>query len=357
MALANQEKSLRALWQECAASNGGEEIDVFFDELYDAAATRVVATDDVALASGQWSEHKMNFAGASINVGIVQGLKISPALKTAERRVAMGELLAQLHQDQWKKGEMLSVIVPQNAKERQLLEEFGYTTASYRLAAASNLPEKFETDDKIEVREETEWGREIWLFYSRNAGIHPFEIRLTEGDFYAMLAQHDLEGGVVLTARRFGRIVGFSLVVKEGKPLKNGKASTKQHRLNMRYVLAYDETVLRTMQHYAMVQHPDCKQMVIVGGCPAKGFGGAQPYAMFRVICAKKFLDFVGHRLPGLQLSVTLKGDKDIADNNNSFRLRDGRCYVGLLEYDSVMGPGGVPAMLLSGQPVQFPGL
>ena len=332
-------------------------MDIFFDEQYDASTMRVAVKEGTPAACGQWTEHKMNFVGSPIPVGVLQGIMVNPALKSADRKAMLGEVLTQLHQEQWRKGEMLSVVVPQNAKERQLLEDFGYMTASFRLAASSQVPEDFVPDERIEVVEEDEWGRELWLFYSRNAGAHQFEVKLNESDFYAMLAVHDLQGGVVLSARRFGKIVGLALVFKEGKPLKSGKASTKQYRLNMRYVLAYDETVLRTMQHYAMQRESECKQMVIMGGCPAKGFGGVQPYAMFRIINAKKFLELVGNRLPGLQVSVTLKGDDAIPENNKSFRLRDGRCYIGLLEYDSVMGPGGIPAMLLSGQLVQFPGI
>lgn len=345
------------MWHLCNPKASEEEIDVFFDEQYDASTMRVAMKDDVAVACGQWTEHKMNFLGAPIAVGVLQGVMASPALRPADRKAMLKDVLGQLHKEQWQKGEMLSVVVPQNDKERQLYEELGYLTASYRLAAVTRIPDGFVPETKVEMSIEKEWGRDLWLYYSRNAGAHPFEMKLNEADFYTMLALHDLQGGTVVTARRFGKIVGLALVLKEGKPLKSGKASTKQYRLNMRYVLAYDETVLRTMQHFVLSQDAECRHMVITGGCPAKGFGGAQPYAMFRVINAKKFLDFVGHRLPGLQISVTLKGDDDIAENNNSYRLRDGRCYIGLLEYDSVMRPGGLPAMLLSGQPLQYPGL
>lgn len=348
------EQEIRALWHLAYPKTETDEMDVFFDEIFAPDATFVARKDKDMVACAQWQERKMMFVGQTLNIGVVRGLLVSPEMKAAERNAKIGEVLQQIHRNQYEKGVHFSLIVPRDAKERQCLEQFGYITATYRLTADVKMPPFFAPDEKVKVTEEMEWGRDLWLFYAQNGGIHEMEMKMTEEDFYALLEMHDLAGGSVYAARRHNKVVGIALARREGKPLKSGKPSTKQFRMNVSYILASDESVLRNL-HYYILERGKCSQIVMTGGCPAKGFANVQPYAMVRAINAEKFLTTVARRLPGLQLVVCLDGDKDIPENNVHYRLRDGRCFVNTTVADSVVGPGGIPAMLLSGQPVLIP--
>lgn len=332
-----------------------DEIDIYFDEIFDPAATTTVSEGDHILAAGQWQEHKMTFVGQPISVGLVSGLCVDTQLKPAARQARLADVMRQLHTAQYAHGMMCSIVIPTNDAQRQWLEGQGYMVCSHQLSAETKLPDGFLPDGRIQVSEVTEWGRELWIFYAQHGGQHDFELRLSENDFFAMIARHDLRGGSVLVARRHGKIVGIALALREGKPLKSGKSSTKQFRINFRYVLASDPHVLYTMAQHALAAHPDCQQLYMTGGCPAKGFKGAEPHAMMRVIDAQKFLRFVADRLPGLQLTVGIDSDTDLPVNNAGYRLRDGRLYVSSELGDSIVVPGGIPAMLLAGQPVQVP--
>lgn len=360
----NLERELKTLWQKSHPTMSQDEIDIYFDEMFDAANTVSIVEDGHILAAGQWQEHKMTFVGTPINVGLISGLTVDPQLKPADRDARLAEVLRQLHQRQHERGIMYSIVIPNflpsiggagGSHRRQWLEAQGYMTTSHQLAAETKVPADFQPDPRILVAEAEEWGRELWIFYAQHGGLHDFELRLSESDFFAMIARHDLRGGHVLVARRHGKIVGLALALREGKPLKNGKRSEKQFRMNFRYVLAADPNVLYTMVQHALALAPDCKQFVMTGGCPAKGFKGAEPHAMMRVIDAQKFLRFVAERLPGLQLSVGINSDADLPVNNAGYRLRDGRLYVSDDLGSSIVPPGGIPAMLLSGQPVQVP--
>lgn len=351
----NLERDLRALWHESRPTMSDEEIDIFFDEIFDATATATVTDGQHLLAAGQWQEHKMTFVGQPISVGLVSGLVVDPNLNPAERSAHLADVLRQLHAQQYARGIMCSIVIPADAAQRQWLESQGYMTSTHQLSAETKLPDDFQPDGRIQVSEATEWGRELWIFYAQHGGLHDFEFRLSESDFFAMIARHDLRGGHVLVARRHGKIVGLALALREGKPLKSGKPSTKQYRMNFRYVLAVDPNVLYTMVYHALTLAPDSKQFVMTGGCPAKGFKGAEPHAMMRVVDAQKFLRFVAERLPGLQLSVGINSDVDLPVNNAGYRLRDGHLYVSDDLGGSIVPPGGIPAMLLSGQPVQVP--
>lgn len=351
----NLEQEVRELWSKANHTFTSDEIEIFFDEQFDAEATSAVRQDGKLVACGQWSERKMTFVGQPITVGLIQGVMVDPKLKPAERAARLAELLAEMHRQQYERGVMLSVIVPADAKQRQWFESQSYMNASHRLTVESKTPEGFVPDVRTEVSLAEEWGKDLWLYYAQHGGMHDYELKLSEGDFFAMLARHDARGGHVLVARRHNKIVGLALAQCEGKPLKNGKASEKQFRINIKYVLATDANVLYTMQQYALALEPHCRQLVMEGGCPAKGFKGARPFAMMRTICMEKFLTLVANTLPGLQLVATIDGDTDLPQNNATYRLRDGRCYVSPFLNETRMTAGGIPAMLLSGQPVQIP--
>lgn len=351
----NLETEVRSLWQNNRPDLTEDEVDIYFDEIFDADTTVAVKNGDRVVASGQWAEHKMTLAGATINVGLISGLTVDQRLKPAERAAKLGEVMSELHKRQHRHNMLLSIVVPTDAKQRQWLEAIGYMTATHRLAAETHALEQLTEDSRIEVDEALEWGRELWIFYAQHAGQNFFELRLNENDFFAKIARHDALGGHVLVARRHGKMVGLALALKEGKPLKNGKPSDKQFRMNFKYVLASDEQVLYRLRQKAMSLAPECKQFVMTGGCPAKGFKGAAPHAMMRVVDAEKFLKVVAERLPGLQLVVGIDSDTDIPSNNGGYRLRDGRCYTSSTLGDSIVTPGGIPAMLMAGQIVQVP--
>lgn len=352
----NIEQEVRTLWRNAKPHLTDAALDIYFDEIFDPAATTIIRhTDGTPIAAAQWREHKMTFVSQPISVALIDGLVISPTLKPTQRREALQNLLAHIHPAMHARGIMYSIIIPADDKERQLLTDLGYANVANRLVADTRTPDPAALDPRVTVEEPDDWTHDLWIYYTQHGGQHDFELKLNEADFFALIARHDYRGGHLLVARRHGRIVGFALAQREGKPLKSGKTSTKQFRMNIKFILASDVPVLNTLQHAALQLAPDCRQLVMTGCCPSKGFKGAEPYAMARVIDAERFLTFVAGRLPGLQLSVTLTDDAHIPANAKTYRLRDGRCYTSTTAQESPVGVGGIPAMFLAGQPVLVP--
>lgn len=350
------EQELRALMQSSRPQHTTDTLGIYFDEIYDPAATTIHRdAQGTPIAAGQWTEHKMTFVSTPISVALIDSLAATNTLKAPQRKQALESILTTLHQQMHTRGMMYSIIIPADDKERQFLADHGYANISNRLVADTRIPEADDLDPRVTVEEPDEWAHELWIYYAQHGGQHDFELKLRETDFFALIARHDLAGGRLLVARRHGRIVGFALIQREGKPLKSGKPSTKQYRMNIKFILASDESVLYTIEHAALTLAPDCRQLVMTGCCPSKGFKRAQPHAMGRVIDAERFLTFVAGRLPGLQLSVTIAEDNDIPANVRTFRLRDGRCYTNTTSQESPVSVGGIPAMFLAGQPVLVP--
>lgn len=186
-----------------------DEIDIYFDEIFDPAATTTVSEGDHILAAGQWQEHKMTFVGQPISVGLVSGLCVDTQLKPAARQARIADVMRQLHTQQYARGMMCSIIIPTSDVQRQWLKSIGYMTVTHLLSAETQIPAAFRPDGRVEVTEAQEWGRELWIFYAQHGGQHDFELRLSENDFFAMIARHDLRGGSVLVALTHASIVGL----------------------------------------------------------------------------------------------------------------------------------------------------
>lgn len=349
------QRAVRTLWQKCNPQMSEDALDIYFSEIYSPTNIETEKRGEEVVACAQMLERKMTFAGTPIPVGYLTGLQLDPSLAKKEKEDLLGSMLTRHHQRLEKSGAMYSIVVPTDDTYRQLLETCGYVTCSHVFGAEVKVPEGFELDSKITITEEMEWGRDLWIFYAQNGGSHDFELCLTEDDFFAMIERHDLEDGRVLVARRHGKIAGLALVKREGKPLKNGKPSAKTFRVNFTFVLTVEDHILPGFEQKALEIFSDCHELVITGGCPAKGFKNARPHAMVRIISADRFLNFIARRLPGLQLTIGVQGDKDIPENNKAYRLRSGRCYVSEDMPDSIVGPGGIPSMLLAGQLVLVP--
>lgn len=348
---------IRSLWHKASSTATADEMDIFFEETYDRNNCHLSYDGEHLTAALQWGERKMTFVGRPVSVGVISLLIVDPALKGDAYDAALQNVLASAHRQQFAQGIMYSLIVPADDKLRKWLNAHGYMTATHQLTAETHHADALSADPKINVEEAEEWGRDLWIYYTQNAGHHDFELKLSESDFYAMIQLHDLREGKVLVARRHGKIVGLALARREGKTLKSGKPSSKQFRINIRYVIAADDRVLTAIQAKALELWPDCKQITMTAGCPAKGFKNAVPHAMLRVVSAVKFLSFVAETLPGLQLHVGIESDTDIPENNLTYRLRYGRCYTSSESCDSIVTPGGIPAMLLAGQMVQVPSI
>lgn len=350
------QSELRNLWKKYRPALSDDLLDVYFSETYNPAnlcTSRNEAGEMTACC--QMLMRRMTFFDHSISIGILTALAIDTNLKAAERKEAARNVIARQHQRMAQKGALISMAFPADNEERQLLESCGYHTASHIIEADPQVPETSTTDDSLTVAEETEWGRDIWTFYNRNGGGHDFEMKMDEGDFFALIAQNDAAGGCLIVARRRGRIAGLALARREGKPLKSGKPSSKIFRTRIPFILAIQEDIFYALLRYAGSTHNDCKQTVVSTACPLKGFEGSRPYAMARAIRAEEFLAEMARITPGLQLEIGIGNDEDLPENNGSYRLRNGRCYSNATCSSSTTTPGGIPAIFMAGHPTVIP--
>lgn len=346
----------RQLWHTCFPNDSEDFLDLYFEDRYTDQRNVTIRKNAKVVAATQVLPFKFHFAGHFISVGYVSGLCTAP--KQRGKGYAT-QALKEAHRKMYDEGALISFLIPGDEHLRKFYESEdhgAYYTATHRLAI-DVMPDgtiKSNPNPKIDIQAEYEWGRDLWTYYNTFGGRHPYEIKLDEDAFFAAIQTHDLNDGLVIVARRRGKIVGFCLALREGKPLKSGKRSAKTFQGCIRFLLTTDEQIMQQLQARAF-QLLDVKEMVMVGGCPARGFKGAEPYAMARIINVEKFLTFIGRLYPGLQLHVGIQNDHDIPENNGFYQLIDGRLHITDQKPDSITTPGGLAAVFLAAQPVLMP--
>lgn len=341
----------RQLWQTCFPSDSSDFLDLYFTERYTTERNVTQRHNAQVIAATQVLPFRFHFAGKAIPVGYISGLCTHPDHR---KKGLASKVLHDAHRKMYNEGQLISFLIPGQEKLRHWYESEkhgAYWTATHRLTVNVTPPADFRPDLYLNIMAEEEWGRELWTYYNTFGGRHDYEMKLDETAFFAAIQTHDLSGGKVIVARRRGKIVGFCLVIREGKPLKSGKPSTKNFRGLIRYMITTDEHTMRQLQHRAM-QLLDVKELSMQGGCPGKGFANSRPYAMARIINVEAFLRFIGRVYPGLQLHVGIDGDLDIPENNGYYQLMNGQLTITDERPDNIITPGGLAALFLGAQPV-----
>ena len=183
-----------------------------------------------------------------------------------------------------------------------------------------------------------EWGNDLYVFYRQNTLNQPFMLHPSENDFFAALATCDIDGGMVLVAKRKRRILGVCLAIVEN-----------DGRCFLRSMIAAENKVKDSFLHYLMqvVGVDKVFARVAVPGSIA----GAMPYAMARVINVEKLLQAVLSVYPTFQLHIGIDGDLDIPENNGYYLVDEGKVTITDDKPESIVTPGGLAAMLIGAHP------
>lgn len=341
----------RDLWRNCFPTDSEDFLEIYFEERYSDKNNVTLRENARVVAATQVLPHRFTFEGKSIPVGYIGGLCTSPEHR--EKGLAT-KLLHEAHRKMFAEGAWISFLIPGNEKLRRWYESErhgAYWTATHKLTVELSSPADFTPDIRIDIAPEYEWGRDLWIYYNTFGGRHPFELKLDENGFFAAIRTHDLEGGLVVVARKRGKIVGFCLAKREGKPLKSGKPSTKNFRAHISFMLTTNERIMHQLRFYLLSLF-EVKEVAMSGGCPCKGFKNSRPYAMARIVNVEKFLTFIGRLYPGLQLRIGVENDVDIPENNGYYELENGRLIITDRRPDSIVTPGGLAALFLGSRPV-----
>ena len=337
MLLTNDEikEQTRALWKTCF--NDSEEfMDIYFDEKYSDNVNMTLRPDGSVAAALQLLPYRMTFYGTVQHAGYISGLSTAEQYR---KKGLASHLLREAHRRLFDQGAAISFLIPGNEYLRHFYEkaEHGaYWTATFRKEAEITIDG--DIDPKIEISQPDEWREELYVFYRQHTLNQPFMLHPSENDFFAALETCDLDGGMVLVARRKRRLLGVCLVVKES-----------DGRCFLRSMVAADNAAKHAFLNYIFTHCGVDKAYarIAVPGSAA----GATPYTMARVINVEKLLKAILEVYPTFQLHIGIDGDLDIPENNGYYYVNDGKVTITDEKPGNIVTPGGLAAMLLGAHP------
>ena len=328
----------RDLWKKCF-QDSDEFLDMYFEEKYSDEANITLQPEGEVVGALQSLAYRMTFYGAIVPAYYLSGLSVSESYR---KRGMASALLHEAHRRMYQQGGILSFLVPGDEQLQHFYEQphhGAYWTAVYR--KLEEVTQSGPVDEKIEISQPDDWGQDLYVFFRRNTSNMPFMLHPSENDFFAALADCDLEGGMVLVARRKHRLLGVCLAVVE----KDGKCV-------LRSLLSTDERVKDCFIHYLKEKTGVTQvyaRVAVAGSTP-----GAIPYAMARVINVEKFLRTVVSVYPDFELHIGVGEDLDIPENNGYYMVKDGKVVITDEKPESIVTPGGLAAMFLAAHPLIF---
>lgn len=327
----------RGLWKSCF-HDSEEFMDLYFEDKYTDEDNITLRPDGFVAGAVQVLPYRMTFYQHVIHAGYISGLSVHPDYRGKGMAV---QLLREAHRKIYNRNGAISFLIPGCDRLRKFYERTqhgAYWTSTYRME--TEIRETEETDDRIVVEQPEEWRQELYVFYRRNTSGVDFMLHPSETDFFAALANEDMAGGYVLTARKNRRLCGICLARKE-----------KDGRMFIHSLLV--ENVQTKNAFIRFLKQADRETDKVYARVPAPGsHDGSVPYAMARVINVERFLNTVLKVYPDFQLHIGVDGDLDIPENNGYYLLENGKVIVTDRRPDSIVTPGGLAAMFLSSYPM-----
>lgn len=327
----------RALWR--TAFNDSEDfIDLYFEEKYTDDANIFFRHDGELFAAAQVFPMRFQMGGHVLPSVYVSGLATLPQYR---RQGLAAQVLYYAHRRAFERGVVFSFLVPGDEKlvnfyRQQMHGNYEVSTCRIRVP----FQRTDTASEGIEVSAPEQYGKEVYVFYKKQQQQSAVALTLSENDFFAAVADVELDNGALLVARRRQKIVGTCLYV----PTENG--------ILVRDLMVADPAAQTAFADYLEKAFPK-KELQLIDYCKWDE-EGAEPYAMARVLNVERFLTVVAAHHPEETFEVGLEGDEHIPENNGFYRLEKGKLKIIAHRPNVVLTPGAFAAAFLREHPVEM---
>ena len=355
MSLSSEEiyRQTRALWATCFPGDTPDFLDLYFSRRYTAQRNLTLQKDEHVVVAGQLLPFKFTLSHKQIPVGYISGLCTDPNYR---QKGWASQWISQAHRRMYKEGNLISFLIPGDAKLRQWYENplhGAYSTVSNRISVPLAPQTHSVYDLPVEITRQTECTPDLWKFYNTFGGRHDYEIRHDRDSFETAILTALIEGATLLVARRKHNIIGFCLSVKETQRADSEPQIQNAQIQKVRFMLTTDERLIHIFSY--QLRQLTQEEVFMNGGCPIQGFKSSLPYGMARIVDVPRFLRMMALVHPGLQMTVGVREDKDLPENNGNYEICDGQVHIATATPSNIVTPGGLAVLFLGSQAVQMP--
>jgi len=293
-------------WKTAFPNDSEAFVNFYFEKKYENENTLLYFKDDEIVSCLQMLPYKMTYYKRDIKTSYISG---ATTLPTYQNQGLMRELLVHAFKEMWKRGDVLTTLIPQTPQLIDFYKKFGYTPCfEYEIKAIcpdehTNFPDKmqFRPIKPADLRPTYLCYRKMLI--NRNVCIQKNII-----DFAIMVQACQNFGGEVYIVMDKGEVcAGAFCFFTDGKLiLKDFSARNTYYR---QYFLS---KLMEKYDHLPMFTY-----------LPVNEFSKPELLGMARIVNAEKLLTQFARANPNTEFSIKIE-DKDIFENNIILAIADG---------------------------------
>lgn len=299
-------KQVKELWKLCF--NDSEAFtELYFRHRYNEEVNLVLEDKKKVVSAMQLLPYPMKLWGEVIPTAYVSGACTHPDY---QGQGAMKELLTQSFTQMHKQQVPISTLIPAEPWLFNYYARMGYAPVFHY--SLHNFPaEALSPQEGVEVRAHTSFQEEEYSYLAKKMAERPCCVQHTEEDYRVVLADLELAGGAVITARSNGAVTGIAFAVPEARTL------------HVKEVFAEDKETEAHLLYEGSKLH-NSQLLSITTPCTS-GSTSKIALGMARIINAPAIVSLYAAAHPGQEVSFELQ-DPQIPSNNGYYHLSEGAC-------------------------------
>ena len=297
-------KEVRRLW-ECCFQDTPEFMDLYFRLRYRDELNESIVRDGHLVSALQIIPYEMTSWNTRLPMAYLSGVCTHP---DARRQGLMRRLLVQTHRRLYREGYPVSTLIPAEPWLFDCYAASGYAALFDYEWEDCQLT--YTTDETFDIREYRENTQGVYAYFCQKMSERPCCVLHSEEDFHVVLADLYLSKGALWVARRGHDVTGLAFCVPGDAVCHINECLTDQPSVTCALIKTACE---RTFSGQAECLHPVC------------GHGERRRLGMLRIVHAEKILSLYACSHPEADVCWRII-DPDIPENNETFRLTQGRC-------------------------------
>jgi len=306
-----QKQEIIRIWQTSFPEDSLEFVNMYFTKKYKKENTLVYMIDNQVVSCLQMLPYSINFHNTVCKLSYISGAATLPDHKN---RGIMGELLRQSFVEMRNRGDVFTVLIPQEAWLIEFYKKYGYTTCfEHSLTPISLFDDCFSTVFSVSALDNIHL-QDAYDYYNNYCKQQNLFVLKTFDDFLVIWEELKLFSGNIFLCYEAEKICGicFCFVSEKEVTIKDlvVDSETARKQLLLFAMEKYNTNVLQLCEplYFCTKEKPQHKEN-----------------GMARIIHVEKALQIYASFYNQLQITIKVQ-DNAIAENNGIFYLYNGNC-------------------------------
>jgi predicted acetyltransferase len=310
----HQKDEIISLWEVSFPNDLSGFVDMYFEDKYKERDTLVYLLEDKIVSCLQMLPYKITYYNHVCKTSYISGAATLPDF---QRRGFMGELLSQSFLEMKNRGDIFTVLIPQEDELSEYYQKYGYEFCFEYLFNHNYNVMPFDTSgrDTLTVKELDYVNMtEAYMYYQQYCSKQNLFILKSFDDFRIIWEDMKLLYGTILLCYESGQVCGICFYSYFA-----GGLSVKD--------LFTDDNVIESYLLNDITKRFPGRKIFLSNPVHENGDGVIYHHGMARILDAEKSLCLYASYYTDLKITLKVN-DNLIAENNKIFDLHKGNCSI-----------------------------